>query len=253
MKTKATHLDLNRAPNTECAPYGQTFVCDNCHLPVQKTFFIAAGSTICSPCKWEIERARRERFLLRRCLGAAGLGGLAALIGVAFFYGLVLFTGYKFILVGLLIGFLVGAFVRLGARRQGGWCIQTIAVLITYGAIGMTYLPDIETTAAPYGRAAISQSGPVNSAMDDGLPIGALTPVNPTGADYAARVRLSMDISFLSDHMRQLPAALLLPLKQGMDNIPGLVMIAIGLFVSWKLNRRSSIRIEGPFGLVSAF
>ncbi len=42
------------------------------------------------------------------------------------------------------------------------------------------------------------------------------------------------------------------PFLMGADSIIGLIIIAIGLYEAWKLNKRNPIVITGPFDLAAA-
>ncbi len=42
------------------------------------------------------------------------------------------------------------------------------------------------------------------------------------------------------------------PFLAGVENIMGLIIIAIGMYEAWKLNRRVELVITGPHGLAAA-
>ncbi len=144
-------------------------------------------------------------------------------------------TGYEFGLIAIVVGFLVGAAVRKGDGR-GGWKYQALAMFLTYTSIVSSYVPliirEVQTqqqkatlpaaasdTAAPaivFDSATVSEtaSGPSNPVIVILLGIGVI---------YA------------------------LPFLAGFENILGLVIIAIGLYEAWKLNKRAELKIAGPF------
>jgi hypothetical protein len=49
-----------------------------------------------------------------------------------------------------------------------------------------------------------------------------------------------------------LPFAFLSPIFSGFENLIGLVIIGIGLYEAWKLNKREVFEITGPFALNTA-
>ena len=70
-------------------------------------------------------------------------GGLAAIAGAAVWMTVTLLTGYEIGFIAILVGLIVGAGVKKGARGRGGWLYQSLAVLLTYLAIVSTYVPAV--------------------------------------------------------------------------------------------------------------
>src|SRR5918912_832676 len=71
----------------------------------------------------------------------------AAPIG-SVYYAVAAISGYEIALIALLVGYLVGGGVRLGARGRTGRRYRILAVGLTYLAIGSTYVPFVIKGAA---------------------------------------------------------------------------------------------------------
>jgi hypothetical protein len=76
-----------------------------------------------------------------RFLRALAFGAIGAAVGAGIYYAILALTGYELGLVAIVVGWLVGRGVSLGANHRGGWLYQAMAVFLTYTAIVSTYVP----------------------------------------------------------------------------------------------------------------
>jgi hypothetical protein len=194
------------------------------------------------------------------------LGVPAAAAGAGIYYGIVALTGYEFGLVAIVIGLLVGGAVRIGAGGRGGWLYQAMAVTLTYVAIVSTYIP--------YIIGGWDEEAPVEQSLDTEIMIGTgQTGGEPASAPLSTMDPQNPDLSsddavFPGDETQhdnfdngsaEFPLVLSLwvvfmiamvaPFLSGFDNIIGIIIIAIGLYEAWKINKRAKIPINGPFSL----
>jgi hypothetical protein len=118
------------------------FVCTTCRQDVVQSYYELAGNILCSQC-----REARERSLdgwgLGRFLRAALAGLVVGVAGAAVWYGIRVAAEMELGLIAIAIGFAVGRAVSWGSRGKGGWLYQLLAVVLTYTAIVMNYIPDI--------------------------------------------------------------------------------------------------------------
>jgi hypothetical protein len=70
-----------------------------------------------------------------------GIGG--GLVGALIWFGVRRLTGYEVGLIAVVVGFLVGAGVRAGSGGRGGVGYQILALILTYFAVGVNYIPDV--------------------------------------------------------------------------------------------------------------
>ncbi len=113
----------------------QPSACAVCRIPLVREHYTAGSSTVCERCRTNLQTAV-DGGGARRMLGAVALGGLAAFFGALAYALLTFLTRRQFAIVSIALGYVVGAAVRLGSSRRGGWKYQLLAVVLTYGSIG---------------------------------------------------------------------------------------------------------------------
>ncbi len=141
---------------------------------------------------------------------------------------------------------MVGAAVRAGARHRGGGLYQSLAVLLTYLAIVSTYIPSIVQGLQDSDLledAALSLSNEDAQEAD-----AALQARNTAMMESAEDSEPSLALGLIA-MLVLLAIAMVAPFLMGFENIIGLIIIAIGLYQAWKLNKRNPLIITGPFHL----
>jgi hypothetical protein len=236
-------LQFDRA-EFEQAP--STAQCAECRRTLTGSYFEVNGQTVCEACRYTIESRMAAGSSLGRFARATGAGFVAALLGAALYYAIRELTGYELGLIAIVVGFGVGSAVRWGSNGRGGWKYQTLAIALTYFAIAANYVPTIiaelnkmpdQTTADDASEPPAAATAQPAAATTDTAP-AAPAPASGTVAAGAASPVLGLVLVFA--------LALALPFLGGFDNIIGLVIIAIGLYEAWKLNRRTEVTITGP-------
>jgi hypothetical protein len=181
--------------------------CKLCRQPLQHQYYDMGGSPICSECRDKIEQGRSEDSGAHRFVRTAGFGFAAAALGAVVYALIVNLTGIEFGLMAVVLGYVIGKAVWVGSFHRGGWRYQAIAMVLTYIAICMEYLPQV---------------------------------LKAGGHSYtAARIALAFAISLL--------APVLILFGEGLSGILGVVILGIGLYEAWKLNRSRGPAIAGPF------
>lgn len=162
-----------------------------------------------------------------RFLRASLFGGGAAIISALVWYGIRVLTGYEVGLIAIAAGFLIGIAVRNGSGYRGGAGYQALAMMLTYSAIAVTYVPMV----AEQLITGMDQDGAVEE------------PVIITAEDEA------MAFSFVA-YAFAVPIAFLVPILQVFDGgFMGLIILGIALYEAWKHNKKPKLQIEGPFEL----
>jgi hypothetical protein len=181
--------------------------CKLCRQPLQHQYYDMGGSTLCSECRDKIEQGRSEDSGAHRFVRAAGFGLAAATLGAVVYALIVNLTGYQIGFMAVILGYVIGKSVWVGSFHRGGWRYQALAMVLTYVAICMEYLPQV---------------------------------LNAAHHSYsAARIALAFAISLL--------APVLILFGEGLSGILGVVILGIGLYEAWKLNRSRGAAIAGPF------
>jgi hypothetical protein len=209
--------------------------CGVCERSLQGHYFEVNDKMVCEGCRYAVETSFNQRGGTQGFLKAAFAGFGAAVAGSILYYAVRELTGYEIGLISILVGWGVGKAVHWGSRGKGGWAYQSLAVFLTYMAIVSTYIPAVfqhfteEAKKEKPAATATAQGG---------------------GTAAAAKPKPEEDVS-AGDFMIGLGAFLLLiaaiPFLAGFENVIGLLIIAFGLWEAWKINRRTSLSISGPF------
>ena len=224
-------LQFDRAEFAESA---EQVACSSCQGAIASTYFQVGGAVVCETCRIAIESALAGGSGLGRFAKAALFGGIGAVLGAGIYFAIVALSGYELALVAIVVGYLVGAGVRLGSGRRGGWLYQVLAVMLTYIAIVGTYIPMMirgleelpaEAQSQPRGTA---DSEPVGETMQD-----------MWNSDDASK-RLAVFVVIVI-------SAFVSPFMAGFENIIGLLIIAFALYQAWVMNKRLRIEISGPY------
>jgi hypothetical protein len=275
----AGSLQLDRAEYAENVPER----CAACGQALGGSYYELGGRICCAACQARIVAALAGRPGAAGFLRAAGAGLGAAAVGSAIYFAVRAATGYQFGLISILVGFLVGRAVHWGCGGRGGWPYQALAVLLTYLAIVSTYVPVIlevtkrqqataTATASPTATAAPpAAAAPTATAGRAGGAVAAVAspvtapettpetalgpgtagaaggrPPAPAGATRIPSLRRLADLGAGYGLLMLVAAAV--PFMGGVG-VLGLIIIAIGLYEAWKLNRRPRLTVSGPHTL----
>jgi hypothetical protein len=217
--------------------------CANCRQQIVQSYYELNGSFICSNCHHAMTQGSSDGSRGLR-IGRALVAGLgAAVAGAVVWWGVRRLTGYEVGLISIGIGIAVGKAVRWGSSRRGGWTYQLLAILLTYGAVTMNYIPDViqgfvdseqkqtatttAKTAAPAAKPVVQKASAAAPAAKEDVHVGVLL------LGIASIVLIAAAVPFL----------------QGAENIIGILIIAFGLYEAWKINKRTPLTFSGPFSL----
>ena len=140
-------------------------------------------------------------------LKALGGGVAGAILGAIVYYTVRAATGYEIGIIAIAVGWLAGKGVSWGSRRRGGPRYQALAIVLTYLGIASTHVP-----------AVLDGLRRAPQASDPG-PHGVVGSIGLAGAVLAR------------------------PVLAGAENVIGLIIIGIGIYEAWKINRT---RTPGP-------
>jgi hypothetical protein len=208
-----------------------------------------------------VATARAGRFFLAALLGAVG-----AAVGAGVYYAALAFTGKQIGFVAVIVGLLVGKGVDLGGGGRGGFRFQLLAVMLTYCAIVTTYMPFIMTDGGSMTQRHLLE-GRIGT-LDDPLDYAAVRAdvTRPGDSDATGLSRTLATVSGNAIHqvaqwfahgperLRVAGGFVVLfliaatsPVLAATNNFLTLLVIAIGIWEAWKLNRRHSVILTaGP-------
>ncbi|HEY6476258.1 MAG TPA: hypothetical protein VI456_06715, partial [Polyangia bacterium] len=201
-----------------------------CKRPIADEYFEIARAVICAPCANTLGGSKGGRGAFGRAL-LFGVG--AALLGTIVWYAIVKITDHEFGLLAIGVGLFVGVAVKRGGRGRGGWRYQALAMILTYVSITGAYVPLVLKAAVENPGNATKADAPAASANAGSPPAGAGAEQKPGAGSFALALGLLLGLAFIA------------PFMGGASNIMGILIIGIGLYEAWKINRR--VPLSGPF------
>jgi hypothetical protein len=224
--------------------------CGFCSQRIASVYFQIDDAVACPRCRTTIVQKREAGSGFGRLVRAGLYGSLAGAAGAVLWYGVRTLTGYEVGLIGLAVGLMVGAAVRAGSGGRGGWRYQGLAMALTYVSIVSTYVPMIVTgvVQATKQEAAAPEKAPATPGTpSEATPVGAAA-VSPAAAEPrsmpAAAGRLALAVALFAALVFAI--AMAVPFLGGLQNVIGLVIIAIALYEAWKMNRHVPLVVTGP-------
>jgi hypothetical protein len=233
-----------------------TPTCEMCQSSLRDVYYEVNSQVTCETCKHNIDKSQKSGGGVGRFVKALAFGLPAAAVGAGIYYAISALTGYEFGLVAVIIGLMVGGAVRVGSSCRGGRVYQTLAMVLTYLAIVSTYVPYaiqglIEEAGkegiVEHGRATDQEQHEMLTETDATQPVSIPTrekrneTTGPANNEPVKALTVLIGIAVL------LIFAMALPFLAGFENIIGFIIIGIGLYEAWKLNKRQEFQIQGPF------
>ena len=212
--------------------------CTECRRVLTNHYYDVNGKMVCEACRYTIETRQTEGSPAGRFGRALGAGVVAAIAGALLYYAIAAVSGYEFGLIAIVVGYGVGAAVKWGSNARGGWMYQSLAIALTYLAIVSTYIPPLMEGLREADKARTETSAPSSPAE---TPSAAAQPASlTTDASNQQEPNLALSLLIFGGIL------LAIPFLAGFENIMGIIIIGIGLYEAWKLNRREVVSITGP-------
>lgn len=237
--------------------------CASCKAPLVRLYYEVNGDAVCAKCKYEVDKASRMPTGIGPFAKAFVVGGIAAVLGAAIYYGVIALTNFEIGIVAIVIGFMVGWGVRRGAAG-GGRRYQVLAVVLTYFAVGLAYTPlllreAMKGAGASDSTAAIANDSAVVSLAGDPsddvtAPLSeaavALDSVGTTSPGKALAIGIPLLLGGSILFIFALPViAVLGSLPSGLISA---FIIGIGMHQAWKMTGAQLATITGPYRLGDA-
>ena len=237
-----------QTPQFTTAEYGNSpagNVCQVCKNPVGRTYYRANSAVLCGRCtdnlRSKVPQDSHAAFV-RSIL--FGIGGFAA--GLALYAGFVIATGISIGYLALAVGFIVGKAMLMGSNGVGGRRYQIAAVLLTYAAVSMAYVPILihfmNKQAAE--KAAITHKAAPNSSGE----------AQPSATDRSEAVQTNRpNLAAIAGKLALWGlASPFLRLQYGPSAILGLIILGVGMQFAWKMMASKGAVITGPFQSANA-
>jgi len=223
--------------------------CTLCRLPITARYYYVNDKTVCESCKLQVE----QRFpkdshsaYVRGILFGVG----AAIVGMIGYAAFTIVTGLYIGYVSLAVGWLVSKAIMTGSKGIGGRRYQIAAVLLTYAAVSIAAIPiaisyQIKHKSESAARQQVRHQPQTDATTQAGA--DAQNNQRPTakpkpgfGAAVVQLLLLGLASPFLE-------------LQDPFHGIIGLVILAVGLRIAWRMTAsRVQINIQGPYDKASA-
>jgi hypothetical protein len=219
--------------HVEYSTPGAAATCAACGQSIGDRYYEVNGQLLCPGCHEHLQRSLTGGSGLGRFARATLYGAVAGLLGAAIYYGVREVTNIEFGLIAIVVGWMIGKAVQKGSQGRGGWKYQLLAMFLTYSSIVLTYIPPaiqaLRTSAKE--KKAAEKEKPAEPANDGGN-VDAKTP--PTFAQFVTALALLAALAYA------------IPILVGLESPMGLIIIGVGLYEAWLINRRVRLDISGP-------
>lgn len=258
----------NPTPQFGTAEYAgspSTDHCQYCHQPVPGTYYRINDSMACAACA---EKARGE---LARDTHSAYVRGLlfgigAAILGLIIYATFEIVTGIIIGYISLAVGWLVGTAMIKGSRGVGGKRYQITAALLTYAAVSMAAVPvwihyanehkgaeqqklTEKQKIAAEQRQLESEFGQQHQTFDHGSTSPGSTAAPPAEPPAQAGQKPNL-FAALAQIFALGIASPFVEVWEGGPSfqwIIGLVILAVGIRIAWRLTAARPLAVFGPF------
>lgn len=251
--------------------------CSACKRQIGEDYYKINAKMVCAKCHSQIQEKYTGGSGVERFLKASLFGTIAAGLGAGLYYAILAATGYELALISILVGVMVGHGVKKGCDGRGGWVYQTLAIFLTYTAIATAYVPVVigqfaqQRAGKSPTRTATSTSTSISTSTSTVVNPAKLKPIPAPESGSESDADPEPEPQPVTPAKTRSPNALAqttlglimlifiaiafffaLPILSGIQSIIGLVIIGVGLYEAWKINKRVVLNITGPIPLNSA-
>ena len=217
--------------------------CVGCRRPLRSEYFDVDGQSTCRSCRDQVARLaetpREWGVFFRACL----FGFVAAVLGAIVYYAVIAITNFEIGIVAIAIGYMVGQGIRMATQGRGGRRFQVVALVLTYWAVGLAYVPFVFSEIS---KPDTSEQASISTATV------ADAPDAPADEEPAPEASASSDGLNLPVALAILAGfSLLLPVLTVVSSMPGGVIsaaiIAFGMQQAWRMTAAPQPQISGPY------
>ena len=228
-------------------------ICKVCSQPVTGVYYRANNrAMLCGSCAEQVQRQAPKDSHAAFVRGLLfGVGGFV--LGLILYAGFTIATGIEIGFVSLGVGWLVGKAIMVGSSGIGGRRYQVAAVLLTYAAVSMAFIPImIYYVGKEKSGPKQTQTQPADSRQDDQGSQETARQSNGGQNSPAPRSRPNL-AAILGKAVVFGLASPFLQLQGGVSGVIGLFILFVGMQFAWRITRgHPKILIEGPFPISSS-
>jgi hypothetical protein len=230
------------------SPAGDT--CKVCGQALPGVYYRANRAMVCAGCAERVRRSVPQDSHAAFVRGLIfGFGGFVA--GLILYAGFTILTDIQIGFMSLAVGWLVGKAMLLGSGGIGGRRYQVAAVLLTYAAVSMAFVPIVihyankeRTQHAQSQQQAQQQDAPKTQNDASGQ-----QPAPSTTEAPPLKTRPAPSLGSVIGRMILFGlASPFLELQAGISGLIGLVILLVGMQFAWRITAgRPKIQVDGPF------
>jgi hypothetical protein len=233
-------------PQFDTAEYKDAPSADTCRVcgqPLPGVFYRANRALVCVSCADRIRRAgpndSRAAFIRGLVFGTGGF-----VLGLILYAGFTIITDIQIGFMSLGVGWIVGKAILLGSGGIGGRRYQIAAVLLTYAAVSIAFVPIAFHYVGKQRTAETQQNAPGNQSSATGQ-----QEPPSAGLDTSGKTRQAPGLVTVIGRMILFGlASPFLELQSGISGVIGFVILLVGMQFAWKMTvGRPKIVLNGPF------
>jgi predicted lipid-binding transport protein (Tim44 family) len=237
--------------------------CQLCGETLGSTYYRVGPKQSCPACaekaKFETPKDTHAAFVRGVLFGCGG-----ALLGLIAYSTFGIMTGLVIGYLSLLVGYIIGKAIMMGSRGIGGRRYQIAALLLTYAAVSVSAVPigismyikerdakrntlvqhslpgKIQQPPAAQSPEASSQEAVDDNDSKPGASAAASSSSKPAAAKMSFAAAIG---AFLFAGL----ASPFLALQDPFHGVIGLIILAVGIRIAWRLTAGVSTEILGPF------
>lgn len=217
--------------------------CVGCRRPLRSEYFDIDGQSTCRSCRDQVARLaetpREWGVFFRACL----FGLVAAVLGAIVYYAVIAITNFEIGIVAIAIGYMVGQGIRMATQGRGGRRFQVVALVLTYWAVGLAYVPFVFSEISKPDTSEQATIGTTTVADASDAP--ADDEPAPEASAPSDGLNLPVAFAILAGF------SLLLPVLTVVSSLPGGVIsaaiIAFGMQQAWRMTAAPQPQISGPY------
>ena len=244
------------APQFATAEYASGPGSDTCRICGQTivgSYYRVNNMMACASCADQAQRGQpKDSHLAYSRALLLGVG--AAVLGMILYAGFAIVTEIVIGYVALAVGWLVGKAMLKGSNGIGGLRYQVTAALLTYAAVSVAAIPIYVGISIkhhePLVRHAQTQAAPNaddSAASSDG---GSSTaPATPTAPAERHTPNLLMGLAIIVGYGLASP---FMELADPVHGIIGLVILAVGIRIAWRMTGARRLVVDGPYASAPA-
>ena len=225
--------------------------CIACRRPLRDQYYDVDGQAACRSCRDEVARLaetpREWGVFARACL----FGFVAAILGAIVYYAVIAITNFEIGIVAIAIGYMVGYGIRMATKGRGGRRFQVAALVLTYWAVGLAYMPLVlgEMLKEEESQQADADTTPPAEALATADTVDTADIADPADTPSAPATveQLNLPLAFVF----LVGFSFALPVLTVVSSLPGglisAAIIAFGMQQAWHMTAAPQPQITGPY------